>query len=241
LPAENQLIGNQQLNRPFNLDGQYTLRSFANYGLPLTFIKSNLNLNGFATYNNTPGLLDFEENNTKTASLGGGIVLSSNISENFDFLVSTNGSYNQAKYTLRASQDNEYYNQSSQFRLNWILWKGFTVTSEVNHQYNGGLSEGIDPTFLLWNGSIGYKFLKDRQAEIRLSAFDILGENTSIQRNITNAYIEDVQTTVLQRYFMLSFNYNLRMFGGANNNTPPNRGGFPGRGYPGGGNPGGGF
>ncbi|ALJ00408.1 outer membrane beta-barrel protein [Rufibacter tibetensis] len=234
LPEENQLIGNQQLNRPVNLQGQYTLRSFANYGLPLPFIKSNVNLNGFATYNNTPGLLDFAENTTTTANVGGGIVLSSNISENLDFLVSTNGSFNRAKYTQRPTQNNEYYNQSSQFRLNWILWKGLTITSDVNHQFTGGLSEGIDPTFLLWNGSIGYKFLKDRQAEIRLSAFDILGENTSIQRNITNAYIEDVQTTVLQRYFMLSFNYNLRMFGGsgARPNNDMNR---PGGGYPGGG------
>ncbi|WP_210464665.1 outer membrane beta-barrel protein [Rufibacter roseolus] len=228
------LRGNQQLNRPVNLDGQYSLRSFLTYGLPLPFIKSNLNLNLNATYNQTPGLIDDAENNTTTANVGGGVVISSNISENFDFLISTNATYNEATYSLRKEQNNNYYNQSSQFRLNWILWKGLTLTSELNHQYNGGLSEGIDPTFMLWNGSIGYKFLKDRQAEIRLSAFDILGENTSIQRNIANAYIEDVQTTVLQRYFMLSFNYNLRMFGGsgARPNNDMNR---PGGGYPGGG------
>jgi uncharacterized membrane protein YgcG len=214
--GDDALTGNTRLTRPVNLDGQYSLRSFLVYGLPIPFIKSNINLNTNASYNFTPGLEDGKENNTSTANVGGGITLSSNISENFDFLLSTNATYNEATYSLNSKQNNNYYNQSSQFRLNWLLWKGLNLTTDLNHQYNGGLAKGIDPTFLLWNGSIGYKFLKDRQAEIRLSAFDILGENTSIQRNINNTYFEDVQTNVLQRYFMLSFVYNLRMFGGAN-------------------------
>ncbi|WP_181306547.1 outer membrane beta-barrel protein [Rufibacter sp. XAAS-G3-1] len=240
-PSGVRLATGQQLSRPVNLDGQYSFRTFFNYGLPVPFIKSNVNINANATYTNTPSLYSdfstsyqFVANNTKTTNLGGGIVISSNISENLDFLVSTNANYNNVEYEFLNTQNNNYYNQSSLFRVNWVMWKGLTITSEVNHQYNGGLSSGIDPTFLLWNGSIGYKFLKDRQAEIRLSAFDLLGENTSIQRNVTNAYIEDVQTTVLQRYFMLSFNYNLRMFGAGRGNAAPTRpDGFPRGGQPG--------
>ncbi|MBC3540246.1 outer membrane beta-barrel protein [Rufibacter sediminis] len=239
-----------QLSSPVNLSGQYSLRSFFNYGLPLGFIKSNLNLNANATYSFTPALYADTEsdyrivnNDTKSTNLGGGVVLSSNISENFDFLVSTNATYNKVDYTYLTQQGNNNYNQSSFVRLNWLAWKGLNITTEVNHQYNGGLSAGIDKTFMLWNGSIGYKFMKDKQAEIRLSGFDLLGENTSIQRNYQANYIEDVQTTVLQRYFMLSFNYNLRQFGSSRGgNTPPaTPGGYPGGGYPGGGRPGGNF
>ncbi|WP_192821101.1 outer membrane beta-barrel protein [Rufibacter sp. LB8] len=233
-----------QLTRPVNLEGQYSLRSFLNYGLPITFIKSNINVNLNATYTNSPSLYGdhttgFREisNDNKVTNLGGGLVLSSNISENLDFLISTNSNYNKVEYDYLTAQNNNYFNQSSLFRVNWVLWKGLTITSDLNHQYNGGLSAGIDPTFLLWNGSIGYKFMKDRQAEIRLSGFDLLGENTSIQRNITNAYIEDVQTTVLQRYFMVSFNYNLRAFGGGG--AAPSPAGGPGQ--RGGGNSGGGM
>ncbi|QHL86605.1 outer membrane beta-barrel protein [Nibribacter ruber] len=212
----------QQLSRSINLDGQYSFRSFLNYGFPLNFIKSNLNLNANATYSKTPSLYsDFGTsyqpvaNDSKTANLGGGVVLSSNISENFDFLISTNGTYNQVEYAYRTTQNNDYYNQSSLLRLNWVLWKGLTLTSELNHQYNGGLAEDIDNTFTLLNGSVGYKFLKDRKAEIRLSGFDLLGENNSLNVLFQDNYRETTQTTVLQRYFMVSFVYNLRMFGGA--------------------------
>lgn len=238
-PDSVSLLRGQQLSRPVNLGGQHSFRSFLNYGLPIGFIKSNLNLNVNATYSKNPALYsDFQtgfqsvSNATKNVNLGAGVVISSNISENFDFLVSTNASYNKVKYEYLVAQNNTYHNQSSMLRLNWVAWKGLTFTSELNHQYNGGLSSNIDPTFMLLNGSVGYKFMKDRQAEIRLSAFDILGENKSIQRVNNSAYTEDIQTTVLQRYFMLSFNYNLRQFGSARGNTPP---AMPSSGYPGGG------
>ena len=35
----------------------------------------------------------------------------------------------------------------------------------------------------------------------------------NITRNVTETYIEDVQTNDLTRYFMLTFTYNLRNFG----------------------------
>jgi hypothetical protein len=62
----------------------------------------------------------------------------------------------------------------------------------------------------LWNASIGKKIFDKQRGEIRLYAFDILGQNRSIQRNVTEAYIEDTRTDILQRYFMVMFTYNLR-------------------------------
>ena len=49
-------------------------------------------------------------------------------------------------------------------------------------------------------------------AEFRFSVFDILGQNQSISRNITEVYIEDTQSNLLQRYFMLTFTYTIKVF-----------------------------
>jgi vacuolar-type H+-ATPase subunit D/Vma8 len=62
---------------------------------------------------------------------------------------------------------------------------------------------------------VGKKLLKDQKGELRLNVFDLLGQNQSIQRNVTERYVEDAQNMVLQRYFMLTFTYNLRNFGTA--------------------------
>ena len=63
--------------------------------------------------------------------------------------------------------------------------------------------------------TVAKKVFKDQRGEVQLSVFDLLKQNTSIQRNITDAYIEDVQSEVLQQYAMLTFTYQIRNFGNA--------------------------
>jgi hypothetical protein len=62
----------------------------------------------------------------------------------------------------------------------------------------------------------GYKFLKNQAGELKISAFDILNQNNSITRTVTETFVEDNITRVLNRYFMLTFTYTLRNFKPAN-------------------------
>ena len=63
--------------------------------------------------------------------------------------------------------------------------------------------------------SVYKKFLKDNKGEFSLSVNDLLNENTSFQQNVSVDYVEDVRSTVLQRFFMLTFTYNLRSYSAA--------------------------
>jgi hypothetical protein len=65
----------------------------------------------------------------------------------------------------------------------------------------------------LWNAGIGKKFLKKKEAELKLSVFDLLKQNQSISREVTPITITDSQSRVLQQYFMLTFTYSLKNFG----------------------------
>ncbi|WP_226185357.1 TonB-dependent receptor [Hymenobacter nitidus] len=229
--------------RPINLNNQYSLRSFANYTLPLKVIKSNLNLNASATFSQTPGFVNSRLNYNRSPNFSLGAVLSSNISPELDFTLSSNSSQTYARNTVQSQSNSEYFRQNTSLRLNWIVVKGVTVQSEVNHVAYRGLTAGFNQNFVLWNASLGKKFLPKQQAEIRLYAFDLLAQNNSIQRNINEAYTEDVRTNILQRYFMVMFTYNLRNFSGASPADTPRDGnrqfGPPG-GAPGGRPPGGG-
>jgi len=65
---------------------------------------------------------------------------------------------------------------------------------------------------VLWNLSVAYKFLPRDLAEIRLTLYDVLKQNDSIERNVTETYIEDTRTALLQRFALLTFTWNIRNF-----------------------------
>lgn len=201
-----------QLVKPVNLDGQLSVRAFSSYGMPIKPLKSNLNINLSMRYSRTPGLINDQLNWSNTPATGLGLTLSSNISPEVDFTISSNTNYNWVVNSLQTNLNSSFLNQSSRLILNWIVWKGLVLSTEVNHQYFSGLSEGFDQNFLLLNGGLGYKLGKSKQAEFRLQAFDLLGVNASVQRNFSDVYVEDTQTNVLQRFFMVTFTYNLRDF-----------------------------
>jgi hypothetical protein len=207
-----QLNRGSQLSLPVNLDGNFAARSFLTYAMPISKIKTNLNLNAGVNYNRIPAIINSQSNFANNYALNGGFVAGSNISENIDFTLSANGAYNIVKNTLQAQRDYNYYSQTTSLRLNWIFLKNVVFNTNLNHTLYSGLGEGYDQQFLLWNASLGYKFLKDRSLQADIYAFDILKQNRAISRTITDSYVEDAQTQVLQRYLMLRLTYSLRNF-----------------------------
>jgi len=204
-----------QLIMPANLKGYFNLNGFVTYGFPIKPLKTNLNFNISAGYNTQPGLISGIENFSNTATAGIGITLSSNISEKVDFTLTSMSNINQSTNTANGFATTQYFNQISTGTLNLILAEHWVFQTDLVHNYYDGLSDGFNQNYFLWNISIGRKFLKDNRGDLRFKVYDLLNQNTSISRNITPAYIEDVQTVVLQRYIMAIFTYDIRNFGEA--------------------------
>lgn len=201
-----------QLTMPVNVDGYYRFRTYLSYGEPLDLIKSNVRLSGGMSYTKRPGQINDLINFSNSSNYRLGLSVSSNISENLDFNISTRSSYNVVENTLRPNLDNNFYNQTTRVKYRWVFLDGIVYRMDLKHQLNTGLSEGYDNSFLLMNMSAGKKFLKDDLAEISVNVYDLFQQNSNVGRNITELYVEDNQSTVLQRYFMLTFTYNIRHF-----------------------------
>jgi len=205
----------EQVTMPVNLDGYASLRSFVTFAVPLKFIKSNFNVNAGFSYNKLPGLINNITNKTQNYTYTLGSVLSSNISEYVDFNVSYSANFNQVKSSLEAVDNQNYFSQSAGLQMNLLTKKGWFLQNDITNQLYSGLTEGFNQAYFLWNAGLGKKFLKDNKGELKLSVFDLLKQNQSITRNVTENYIEDLQNDVLTQYFMLTFTYNLRNFGTA--------------------------
>jgi hypothetical protein len=204
-----------QLTQPINASGAWNARSFVTYGIPLGWLKSNLNFDAAYNFQNNPGLINGLQTEARNHVLSGGLTLSSNISEMLDFSLSGRPSWNVVTRTGEQGEDDAFLGHQTTLRFNWQIWEGFVFRTEMSHQYFGGLAEGFNQNFLLWNMAIGKKLFRNERGEIALSVFDLLKQNRNISRNVTEAWIEDSRTNALQQYVMLIFTYNLRHFGKA--------------------------
>lgn len=89
-------------------------------------------------------------------------------------------------------------------RLTWpkvVEWDN-TVSYNYNTQAPAGFKKGS----LLWNTNISKSLFKGAGL-MRFTVYDLLKQNNNVSRVATVNSIEDTESTVLQQYFMLSFNY----------------------------------
>lgn len=95
--------------------------------------------------------------------------------------------------------------------------------ADVSKEFNSGFRTNANPFII--NSYIEQRFLKDQRATVRLQGFDLLNQQTNINRTV-GEILRDSQTNRLARYFMLTFTFKLQKFSGIN--PMQNQGQFPG-------------
>jgi hypothetical protein len=210
LPNGIRLSEGAQLNSFVNMDGFRNLNVGGTYGMPLSFIKSNLNITLGLNWQDAPGLINGEANQNRTLSPTFGFALGSNISEKVDFTLSYSGGYNWVFNKLQPNLNNNFYSHLASFSSQLMPWKGMVVGANLSHTRFAGLRAGDNPDFLLFNAFIGYKLLKNRSLDLRITGFDLLAQNNSIGREVSETFVEDNETNALTRYVMFSITWNFR-------------------------------
>ena len=210
-----------QTYRPMNADGVYGGSSFITLGLPLRgkLKGSSLNFDNRINYNHDANYLNFQPNFTNQ------LVMSQKAGVNFDVKQKLNlgfsgtVAYNRTDYTQEnsLSPDQKYWSQTYTVDVSYIAFKSLVLATDFDYIRNTGLGEGYNQAIPLWNASIAKQIFKKKNGEIKLSVNDILNQNQSITRSVNDNNITDTRTVVLQRYFLLSFTYNLNKAGAAGN------------------------
>lgn len=205
------LTRGQQLTIPENLDESWNANLFGVWSRPAKALKSIVNLNGGGSFTRTPTRLNGVINTGSTWSLRSGTVVSSNISPNLDFVVSYMGSYNLRRNTEATGNTGDYFSHVAAIRFNAVAPHGIVVRQELNHNYQNNSSSSVyGQDVLLWNTTLGKKFLKNDRAEVRVTATDVLERNRSVSRSITETYVQDQRDLALGRYVQAVLTYNFR-------------------------------
>lgn len=212
-----------QLSIPANLDGAWNARTIISYGFPLQSVKCNFNINAGVSYNRLPSLINKRNNISNTFGINQGVVLSSNISQKLDFTFTYNLNYNLVDNSLQPELNNNYILQIASGQFNWQFWKGLFVQTNMVYQNYHIISPREITQYTLLNASFGSKLFKNNAGELKLTVYDLLNQNKSLSRSVTDTYIESSETEVLKQYVMLTFTYNLRNFKGKMPDMPEGR------------------
>lgn len=121
-------------------------------------------------------------------------------------------SFNRNKYDIDVFEEEEFVSHNLRLQTATFLPKNLEWRNDINYNYNPNVAAGFQRSSWFWNSTLAYTILNDRGI-ITVKAYDILNQNTNARRSVSQNYIQDVQSTVLQQYFMVSFSWKFNTLG----------------------------
>lgn len=215
----------ENISGNYNLSGNFSMNKQYQKGVN----KYRINLGVSTGYGLTQGLnegLKYQAYNTR---------ISPNLRLNWDYgdylTISPSYRLNFTKskyenYQIKG-QDNITHNFGIRTITNWP--QNLSWTNDFSYNYNSRMAAGFTRDFFLWNMSLTYRFFNDK-LEAGVKVYDLLSQNNSFTRTISDQYIQDQQNNILTRFVMFSLTFNLNQFGGKSDDKREMRGGRSGMG-----------
>ncbi|MDR2890458.1 MAG: outer membrane beta-barrel protein [Alistipes sp.] len=206
-----------------NMDGQWSARFGVDYGFPLTFIKSNLNLDAGVELDQMPSQMGrwtqetgivWRDNHARNMETEVGVTLGSNISEKIDFRVNYELEYNNVRNTASAESNSDYLRHRVRANFKFVLPLDFTISGNMSF-YNYQVLKGRDfnQQYFIANAGIGKKIFRSRQGEVSIFVNDIFNQNVGFRRRAYPEYIQNETFSAVGRYFGVKLTWNIRRFG----------------------------
>jgi len=192
-----------------NANGVYNLFAGIDWGFKVKQLNTRFNIglnnNLYRNYN----FLNGAKNRITNLAVNPRITANYAYKELFDLSFSARLSYNDIRYSLQQGYNDRYWRHVYEAEANINLPWHISVNNEFTYTANKGRSQGYNKNVALWNAAISKGVFKFQRGTLRLSVYDLLNQNIGISRNGNLNFIEDVSYKVLNRFFMMSFTYNL--------------------------------
>jgi hypothetical protein len=202
-----------RVSMPVNANGNYVLFANVNAGFPIKKLKSRIDAGLGTNMIHNMSFVNGARNEIDNMSISPNLAYSFALENVIDITATGRLNISKAKYSLQPLLNSNYLQQVYGWDMtNYLPW-GVVLNNNINYTINTGRADGFNTKVAFWNASVAKSFLKNKRAEIKLTAFDILNQNQGTSRNANQNYIEDSRYNVLQRYFLASFTFSLNKAG----------------------------
>ena len=201
------------LSKPVNVNGAYRVNGSVNYGFGLKKIYSRLNFGINGGVSNNISYANALLNTIITKTVGPSFSYNFQLDEIIDIDFSTRYSYSKTNNAINTNLNTNFLTKVFSAEMNNYLPKNFLLNQSFTYTINSGRAAGFNTSIPIWNASFSKFFMKNKKAELRVSAFDLLNKNAGISRNVSQNQIVDQQYNVINQYFLVSFVYSLQKSG----------------------------
>ena len=130
----------------------------------------------------------------------------------FDLELRPRYSFQTTHNSVKTVSSRDIHTYGGQFNGTYSSPFGLVLSTDLTYSATSGYSSGYNTKQWLWNASVGFEFLRGRQASLQLSVFDILNQRKNVSRSVTASYISDASYNSLGRYGMVTFTYRFSTF-----------------------------
>jgi hypothetical protein len=194
------------------------------------FRKYVFNYGGNVTFNNNISYFNAAKNTSKNLFLLQRFSMDYKLKKWLETSGGFNFSINESKNSLSTIAGNSIKTWRLTHSSRMFFKHDFNFSYDVAKALNNGYTSTVDANPLIVNATLEKQIFKNKNGAIKLQAFDLLNENTNVNRSVSATAITDTRTNRLQRYFMLSFVFRFNKFSGASKGGPGMMPGMPGGG-----------
>lgn len=200
------------ITQPVNVDYDFNLTGSWSFSRPIKWIGTKFKVSQRLNYMNSLLYINNTEDEVNRWNQNLRFSVENINKEVIDIAAGLRLTYNQTKYAENDRLNQDFVNKTWFADLTINFGKKLVFTQTFDYQQYSQESFGNQPDVALWRGSLTYLFLKNNRGQLKLSGFDLLNQNTGINRNSSLNFIETERVTALGRFFMLGFTYKLSQF-----------------------------
>jgi hypothetical protein len=198
----------QRLTIPVNVDFSKSLRANFNLGFPVKKLNSRFNFGPSATLSETIAVLNGQNNNARSKTLGGNSRYNFTYKEIVILDLSANLSQQETKYDF-STPDQQYFNQTYKAEINLSFLKKYSFNTSYEYLIYTSKTTDFRQEIPFLDISISRFILKNNAGELKFKVNNVLDQSNSVSQSSGENYLQQSTTNNLGRFYMVSFTYAL--------------------------------
>jgi hypothetical protein len=195
--------------RPENVDNSFTLTGNANFGFPITKIKSRVNIGPNITYNQSINLLNNRASTIVQQIVGGTVRYNFAWKDVFSLDLAATLSNQETLYEFEKNLNQVYFNKTYSAESNFTFLKNYQLNAGFEYLVYDSRTTDFYQTIPLLNLAVSRFLLKNNVGELRLGVNNLLDQSFGVTQTANNNFLQQERLNNLGRYFMVSFIYAL--------------------------------